>query len=239
MTATTVVIGVGPGLGLSIAHRFGREGHAIALISRNASRHAGYIASLASAGIEATSHPADIRDRDGLLRALDAITARHGAIDVVYYGPGAADPAARPVPITETDVPAAQEAMSWVYPAVDTVRAVLPGMLERGDGGLLFAGGLSSVVPLPAIGNLAISSAALRNYAITLNAELAGRGVYAGTLTIGGLIERGDIHRMFLAEADRLGGLTVGTLDPDVLADAAWDLYKNRDSAETTFNVLT
>lgn len=239
MTATTVVIGVGPGLGLSIAHRFGREGHAIALISRNASRHAGYIASLASAGIEATSHPADIRDRDGLLRALDAITARHGAIDVVYYGPGAADPAARPVPITETDVPAAQEAMSWVYPAVDTVRAVLPGMLERGDGGLLFAGGLSSVVPLPAIGNLAISSAALRNYAITLNAELADRGVYAGTLTIGGLIERGDIHRMFLAEADRLGGLTVGTLDPDVLADAAWDLYKNRDSAETTFNVLT
>ncbi|GAA0257077.1 SDR family NAD(P)-dependent oxidoreductase [Actinomadura nitritigenes] len=239
MTATTVVIGVGPGLGMSIAHRFGREGHAIALISRNASRHAGYIASLASAGIEATSHPADIRDRDGLLRALDAITARHGAIDVVYYGPGAADPAARPVPITETDVPAAQEAMSWVYPAVDTVRAVLPGMLERGDGGLLFAGGLSSVVPLPAIGNLAISSAALRNYAITLNAELAGRGVYAGTLTIGGLIERGDIHRMFLAEADRLGGLTVGTLDPDVLADAAWDLYKNRDSAETTFNVLT
>lgn len=239
MTATTVVIGVGPGLGMSIAHRFGREGHAIALISRNALRHAGYIASLASAGIEATSHPADIRDRDGLLRALDAITARHGAIDVVYYGPGAADPAARPVPITETDVPAAQEAMSWVYPAVDTVRAVLPGMLERGDGGLLFAGGLSSVVPLPAIGNLAISSAALRNYAITLNAELAGRGVYAGTLTIGGLIERGDIHRMFLAEAERLGGLTVGTLDPDVLADAAWDLYKNRDSAETTFNVLT
>ena len=71
------------------------------------------------------------------------------------------------------------------------------------------------------------------------DAELAGRGVYAGTLTIGGLIERGDIHRMFLAEADRLGGLTVGTLDPDVLADAAWDLYKNRDSAETTFNVLT
>lgn len=239
MTATTVVIGVGPGLGMSIAHRFGREGHAIALISRNASRHNGYIASLASAGIEATSHPADIRDRDGLRRALDAIAARHGSIDVVYYGPGASDPAARPVPITETDVPAAEEAMSWVYPAIETVRAVLPGMLERGDGGLLFAGGLSSVVPLPAIGNLAIPSAALRNYAITLNAALADRGVYAGTLTIGGLIERGDIHRMFLAEAERLGGLTVGTLDPDVLAGAAWDLYKNRDSAEATFNVLT
>ncbi|MGI5327204.1 SDR family NAD(P)-dependent oxidoreductase [Actinomadura nitritigenes] len=239
MTTTTVVIGAGPGLGMSIAHRFGREGHAIALVSRSASRHPGYLASLASAGIEATAHPADIRDRDGLLRALDAITARHGAIDVLYYGPGAADPAARPAPITETDVPAAQEAMSWVYPAIDTVRAVLPGMLERGDGALLFAGGLSSVVPLPTIGSLALSSAALRNYAITLNAALADRGVYAGTLTIGGLIERGDIHRMFLAEAERLGGLTVGTLDPDDLADTAWKLYKTRDSAEATFNVLT
>ncbi|MEU6754148.1 SDR family NAD(P)-dependent oxidoreductase [Spirillospora sp. NPDC046719] len=239
MTATTVVIGAGPGLGMSIAHRFGREGHAIALVSRNASRHSGYLESLASAGIEATSHPADIRDRDGLLRALDAITARHGAIDVLYYGPGAADPAARPAPITETDVPAAQEAMGWVYPAIDAVRAVLPGMLERGDGALLFAGGLSAVVPLPTIGNLAISSAALRNYAITLNAALADQGVYAGTLTIGGLIERGDIHRMFLAESERLGGMTVGTLDPDDLADAAWNLYKNRDSAEAIFNVLT
>jgi short-subunit dehydrogenase len=236
MTATTVVIGAGPGLGMSIAHRFGREGHAIALISRNGDRHPGYLASLASAGIEATSHPADVRDRDALLSALDEITARHGAVDVVYYGPGAADPAARPAPITETDVPAAQEAMSWVYPAIDTVGAVLPGMLERGDGGLLFAGGLSSVVPLPMIGNLALSSAALRNYAITLHAALADQGVYAGTLTIGGLIERGDIHRMIVGEADRLDGMTVGTLNPDDLADTAWDLYKNRDRAEATFN---
>ncbi|MDL4815786.1 SDR family NAD(P)-dependent oxidoreductase [Actinomadura opuntiae] len=236
---TTVVIGAGPGLGLSIAHRFGREGHAVALVSRNGGRHPGYLASLASAGIEATSHPADVRDRDALLRALDEITARHGAIDIVYYGPGAADPAALPVPITETDVPTAREGMSWVYPAIDTVGAVLPGMLERGDGGLLFAGGLSAVVPMPMIGNLALASAALRNYAVTLNAALAGEGVYAGTLTIGGLIERGDIHRMATSDPDRLGDMTVRTLDPDKLANAAWDLYSKRDRAEAVFNVLT
>lgn len=239
MSATTVVIGAGPGLGMSIAHRFGREGHAIALISRNASRHTGYLASLASAGVEATSHPADVRDRDSLLRALDEITARHGAIDVVYYGPGAADPTDHPAPITEMDADDARSTMTWVYPAIDTVAAVLPGMLERGRGGLLFAGGLSAVVPLPMIGNLALSSAALRNYALTLNAALADRGVYAGTLTIGGTIERGDIHRMITADADRLGGMAVGTLDPDDLADTAWNLYTKRDSPEATFNAFT
>ncbi|MWA00251.1 SDR family NAD(P)-dependent oxidoreductase [Actinomadura sp. LD22] len=238
MTATTVVIGAGPGLGMSIAHRFGREGHTIALVSRNGARHPGYLASLASAGIEATSHPADVRDRDALLGALDEITARHGAVDVVYYGPGAADPTARPVPITETDVPAVQDAMSWVYPAIDTVRAVLPGMLERGHGGLLFAGGLSSVVPMPMLGPLALASAALRNYAVTLHAALADHGVYAGTLTIGGAIERGDIHSAIVARPDLVGGMEVRTLDPDALADTAWDLYENRDEAEAVFNVL-
>jgi short-subunit dehydrogenase len=231
---TTVVIGAGPGLGMSVAHRFGREGHRIALVSRNGTRHPGYVASLEAAGIEATSHPADVRDRDALLGALDAI----GGIDVVYYGPGAMDPSAPPTPIIATDVTAAKDAMSWVYPAIDMVGAVLPGMLERGAGGLLFAGGLSSIVPIPVIGNLAISSAALRNYALTLHAALAGQGVYAGTLTIGGLIERGDIHRAMTSQNDA-ADMIAGTLDPDDLADTAWNLYTERDKPEAVFNALT
>ncbi|TDD80259.1 SDR family NAD(P)-dependent oxidoreductase [Actinomadura darangshiensis] len=235
MSATTVVIGVGPGLGMSIAHRFGREGHRIALISRTATRHPGYVASLEAAGIEATSHTADVRDSDALLAALDAA----GDIDVAYYGPGAMDPSARPAPITATDAAAAKESMSWVYPAIDVVGAVLPGMLERGGGGLLFAGGLSSVVPIPMIGHLALSSAALRNYALTLHAALADQGVYAGTLTIGGLIERGDIHRVLTSGQDGLGEMTAGTLDPDTIADTAWNLYAKRDSPEAVFNALT
>jgi hypothetical protein len=85
---------------------------------------------------------------------------------------------------------------------------------------------------MPALGALALSSAALRNYALTLNAALADQGVYAGTLTIGGLIERGDIHRM-------LNAPTKGTLDPDDIAETAWRLYAGRDRPEATFNALT
>ncbi|WP_242906034.1 SDR family NAD(P)-dependent oxidoreductase [Actinomadura terrae] len=232
---TTVVIGAGPGLGMSIAHRFGREGHDIALLSRNASRHPGYLAALDAAGIKATAHQADVRDRASLLAALDAAAEHHDSVDVVYYGPGAADPDALPAPITSTDVTSAKEAMSWIYPAIDTVGAVLPDMLERGDGGLLFAAGLSAVVPFPSLGSLAVSSAALRNYVLTLHAGLADQGVYAGILTIGGLIERGDIHRMMTAMP---GPPPAGTLDPDALADTAWTLYSERDTPEATFNAL-
>ena len=233
---TAVVIGAGPGLGMSIAHRFGRAGHAVALISRSDERHAGYRADLAEAGVEAASYTADVSDRDRILGVLDAVTARFGTIDVVYYGPGAADLSAMPVPITQTGSDDVRQAMRWVYPAVDVVAKVLPEMTKRGDGGLLFAGGLSSVVPMPFLGGLAVSSAALRNYALTLNAGLAEQGVYAGTLTIGGLVERGDIHTMLTSQPERFGD--IATLDPDDIAETAYRMYTERDRAETTFNAL-
>lgn len=233
-----VVIGVGPGLGMSIAHRFGREGHTVALVSRNDTRHAGYVASLAAAGVDAVSHVADVRDAERLRSVLDAVAERYGRIDVVYYGPGAADEGALPRPITETGAADVREAMSWVYPAVDVVDKVLPGMVERGGGALLFAGGLSAVVPMPPLGALAVSSAALRNYGLTLNAGLAGTGVYAGNLVIGGLVERGDIHQLVTSHPEQFGDVGDRTLDPDEIADAAWRLVSRGDRAEETFSVF-
>ena len=231
-----VVIGAGPGLGMSIARRFGRAGHSVALISRSDTRHAGYLADLASAGIEAEAFVADVGDSVRLAFVLDAIEAKRG-VDVLYYGPGASD-VSRPAPITATTADEARSAMKTVYAAVDAVRRVLPGMIERGRGGLLFAGGLSAVVPMPFLGALAISSAALRNYALTLNAGLADTGVYAGTLTIGGLIERGDIHSFVTAHPEDFGDTTSRTLNPDDIAEAAWDMYSSRDRAEEVFRRL-
>jgi NADP-dependent 3-hydroxy acid dehydrogenase YdfG len=231
---TAVVIGVGPGLGMSIAHRFGREGFDVALISRSGTRHAGYLSALADAGVTASAHVADVLDGDQLLSTVDKI----GAVDVVYYGPGAVELDAQPAPITEASATEVADMMAAIYPAIDVARRVLPGMLERGAGGLLFAGGLSAVQPMPALGALAVGSAAMRNYVLTLNAGLAGTGVYAGILTIGGLVERGDIHRFVTSHPERFGDVGDRTLDPDEIADTAWALYSTRDSPEATFSVF-
>jgi short-subunit dehydrogenase len=230
---TAVVIGVGPGLGMSVAHRFGREGYTVALVSRTDTRHAGYVSALAEAGVKAEAFVADVRDRAQLLSTLDAV----GPVDLLYYGPGAID-GPRPRPIDETTADEVRDVMAGIYPAIDIVGRVLPGMLERGAGGLLFAGGLSAVQPIPMLGALAVSSAALRNYVLTLNAGLAGTGVYAGTLTVGGLIERGDIHQLVVSQPETFGGIPPTTLDPDEIADSAWELYEKRDRAEAVFTVL-
>jgi hypothetical protein len=72
--------------------------------------------------------------------------------------------------------------------------------------------------------------AALRNYAITLHAALAPTGVYAGTVPVGGLIERSDIHRALASDPSTFGDSISGTLDPDDPAEEAWGLYRDPDA---------
>jgi short-subunit dehydrogenase len=240
MTSTSarpllLVIGVGPGLGMSVAHRFGSEGYAVALISRSAVRHDGYLRSLRAADIEAEAFVADATDSDDLHRAIDAVRARFGRIDVGYYGPATSPPI---TDITALDAAGAEAALLDVVPAVDFASSLLPELTERGNGGLLFAGGLSSVIPMPMLGGLALAAAALRNYAVTLHAALAPAGVYAGTLTIGGLIERGDIHRLMLENPNLFGGAAASTLNPDELADTLWRMYRDRTESEAVVNTL-
>lgn len=235
-TRTAVVLGVGPGLGMSMAHRLGREGYTVALVSRGDARHTGYVRELAEAGVVAESFVADVHDRAQLLSVLDVVESRLGGIGFLYYGPAALD-GPRPVPILETTADQVRESLELVYPAVAAARRVLPGMVERGVGGLLFAGGVSAVRPLPPLGAFAVSAAALRNYTLTLNAALAGTGVYAGNLIIGGFIERGDIHRTVSTLPAEFG--EVGTLNPDDIAEGAWSLYTKADRPEAVFSALS
>jgi NAD(P)-dependent dehydrogenase (short-subunit alcohol dehydrogenase family) len=240
MTSTSdrpvlLVIGVGPGLGMSVAHRFGSHGYSVALVSRSSTRHADYLKSLADKGIEAAAFIADAADPGALRSAVDAVRYRFGRIDVGYYGPAAGVPMAD---IVDLDAAGAEAALRGVVPAVDFASLLLPELRDRGDGALLFAGGLSAVIPMPPLGGLALASAALRNYALTLHAALAPIGVYAGTLTVGGLIERGDIHRALRDNPDLFGNVSAATLNPDELAELLWTLYRDRTEPEAVVNAL-
>ncbi|MFN3002453.1 SDR family NAD(P)-dependent oxidoreductase [Mycolicibacterium wolinskyi] len=138
MTSTSapvlVVLGVGPGLGMSVAHRFGAEGHRVALISRSPQRHPDYLAALADKGVEAAAYVADANDSGRLRTALDAVRDRFGRIDVGYYGPAAFETAPTG-DITGLDAAGAQAALDGVVPAVDFASQLLPEMRRRGSGG--------------------------------------------------------------------------------------------------------
>lgn len=206
---------------MSIARRFGREGFTVALISRSAANLDRPAAELAASGIEAAGFEADVRDRPSLTAALDAAADRLGPVDVLEYSPA---PHGAPSGLAMTDVlhvtveNVQPQVEFYVYGAIAAVQAVLPGMLERGRGTLLFTTGASSAVTMPPMGNVGIAGAGLRNYALGLNAALADRGVYAAHVPLAVYIGSGGPETQ-----------------PDTIAELYWDLYLSRDQPERLY----
>jgi short-subunit dehydrogenase len=223
---TIAIFGAGPGLGMAVARQFGREGFRVALVARDRSRLASMADDLVGGGVEAAGFAADLTDRAAALAAIDEIQARFGPVDVLEYGPTPGEHLRTAA--SELDVAAVTRLLDlYVLTPVALVGRVLPGMLERGDGGLLFAMGAAAKYPMPRFaGGMALSS--LRNYVLALNAELGPKNVYAGTLVIGALIEGSAAAR----NPSAWGNGQVPVVAAADLAGRCWDLYARRDRAE-------
>jgi NAD(P)-dependent dehydrogenase (short-subunit alcohol dehydrogenase family) len=226
MSKVIAILGVGPGLGLSVAHRFGREGFRVALVARRRDRLDPLVEKLAGEGIEAAAFAADLSEPAGVPALIAAIRDRFGRIDVVEYGPLGGEQGFTPA--AELDAAALQRLIPLLLlTPVEVVRAVLPEWTDRGDGAFLLTHGYSAVQPMPHLSGIGPVMAAARNYLYSLAGELAGTGVYVGTLAIAGLIARSAT-----AEANSEAFGAVPVVDPDDLAQRYWDMYTGRDRIE-------
>ncbi|MCF2130962.1 SDR family NAD(P)-dependent oxidoreductase [Strepomyces sp. STD 3.1] len=235
MSRTIAVFGAGAGLGSATARRFGKEGFAIALVARRPERLDALVGKLGEEGIEAAAFPADLSDTAVVPALVERITDRFGRIDVVEYAP---IPTAAPM-VAATQVTADlldQLAGLYLHTPVETARAVLPGMIERGDGAFLLGQGVSAVHPLPGMSGVGPVMAAARNWILSLHGELAPRGVYAGTLSVAAWIE-GSAGHLAASEADP-GLAGHPTVTAAELADQYWDLYTRRDRPEQVYPPL-
>jgi NAD(P)-dependent dehydrogenase (short-subunit alcohol dehydrogenase family) len=213
------IVGAGPGMGLAIAKSFGAQGYKAALLSRNPAKQEPLVAALAKEGIEAAAFAADVLDRGSIASGLAAAKQRFGAIDVLEYSPSDWGlPLAR---ISELGHDNVQIAFDFtVHGALAAVQAVLPDMLARHTGTILFTTGASSVYPHlgnDKFANFTVAGAALRAYAQALHAALAPSGVQVGHVAIGAWI-----------------GQQPGAT-PEVIAPLYWELHTQRDQVEKVF----
>jgi NAD(P)-dependent dehydrogenase (short-subunit alcohol dehydrogenase family) len=230
MTKTIAIFGVGPGMSRSVAERFGREGFRLALVARNGAKLDRYVDEFGAAGVEAAGFVADVTDRDQLRTVIAAIQERFGPIDVAVFTAINLDSAV--VDVLQIDpeaLPGQLDLALWT--PITLVGELLPGMLERGDGSILLSSGVSALSPIPQLGNVGLGLAALRNYVQNLNQVVAERGVYVGVIHVGGLIERSDASLAMVQNAPEGIG-AIPSVDPDVLADTAWDLHTTRNRFE-------
>lgn len=213
---TIAIIGAGPGLGLSLAKKFGEKGFKVAAIARNPEKLGMIISELNKLNIETKSYVADVTDLPALKQALQAAKQDFGHIDVLEYSPYSGPGIFRHV-LETTPENVLEQVNGHILPAILAVNEVLPDMIKNRSGAILFTTGLSAMFPLPSIGNVGIVMSGLRNYATNLYNELKEKGIYVGHLSIGTFIQAG----------------TAG--DPDHIAEAWYDLYEKKNCFEETF----
>ncbi|MFJ8689616.1 SDR family NAD(P)-dependent oxidoreductase [Micromonospora wenchangensis] len=224
---TIAIVGAGSGLGQSIAKTFGSNGFSVALVSRTRSKLDALAAELGQAGIDAAGFAADVMDRPSLVDAFIRIKQRFGAVDVLEYSPAPHTPVpgitmASPLDVTVENIQPQLD--YYLYGGITAAQQVLPDMLERGSGTLLFTTGGASVNPTrasPEFANIAIAGAALRSWVLKLHQVTDGTGVYAAHVPLSVWIGTGGPETQ-----------------PDTIAQHYWDLYTRREGAEHHYNTF-
>ena len=218
---TCVVVGVGPGLGLGVARKFGREGYRVALIARGRESLASHAEALAAEGIDVRAFPADVTDRAGFADVLRTVRDEFGHVEVLVYGP---EPHAPPkdlnrwIPATMLVEEVERRMNLSVYGLVTAVTALLPDMQKLGKGTILSTMGASGTEPFPTLTPCGMAFAAAANYLQALGIQMAKKGIYAAPVFMTVLVEPGDPDG-----------------DPDVLAGKIWQLHLDRNVPSINF----
>ncbi|GAA4669989.1 SDR family NAD(P)-dependent oxidoreductase [Frondihabitans cladoniiphilus] len=219
---TIAIIGAGPGLGLTVARRFAREGFAVALVSRHQGRLDELAATLRSEGHTAEGFSANVRDQASLQNALVRATEALGPIEVLQYSPLPAKEFMRPVLETVADDLVGPVEFS-IYGPVTAAHQVIPGMRALGRGTLLFVNGGSAVRPGPKVTGTSVAFAGESAYAQLLHEALADEGIHVGQLIIPFGIDDGAEAHSSESVAEKLWAMHSGRGEFRVYAEPLAD----------------
>ncbi|MDO8152633.1 SDR family oxidoreductase [Isoptericola sp. b408] len=186
---TLAIIGAGPNLGAAVARRFGREGYAVALISRDLAKLDALAEELGEHGVTARGYAADVRDGPSLEVALGRAAADLGPITALQYSPLPAREYLKPVLDLTPDL--ALDALKFsALGLVTAVRTVLPGMREQGEGSIVLINGGTSVKARAGFAGTSVAFPAESAYGEMLHDALADEGIRVAQLVIPGAIPK-------------------------------------------------
>jgi short-subunit dehydrogenase len=177
-----LVTGASSGIGAEMARELVRRGHQVVLVARSEDRMEALAQELRADGGVAHVLPADLSDRPTRAALPDRVAQLGVVVDVLVNNAGystlglvhAADPEDE-MAMVELDVVA----------VVDLCTRFLPGMVERGRGGVLNVASTAAFQPLPGQAGYGGSKAFVLSYTQSLAGELKGTGVSATCLCPG------------------------------------------------------
>jgi short-subunit dehydrogenase len=216
------VVGVGPKLGRSVARRFAHEGYTIAILSRDLdklSRFADEIAREEKAQVFAIR--IDCSDAKRVREAFEGIHSL-GFVEVLVYNVSA--PVSwNPPKFTDIRLESFEKALTVsAVGAFHCAQQVLPGMVERRKGTILFTGSDASVRGSAGFSELTCGKFALRGLSQCLAREFQPQGIHVAHIIIDGTIGTSGSKEP-----------QEGVMDPDAIAQMYWQIHIQDRSAWT------
>ena len=137
---TALITGPAKGMGAAITLAFAREGCDLALIGRDTAAIEPVAAQARALGRRVTIAACDLTDTAGCQAAVDGAIAAFGGIDILVNIAGGAGPMGKTG--WETSRAEFDEIITLnITGCFNTMRAVLPGMIARGEGRIVNVGG--------------------------------------------------------------------------------------------------
>lgn len=215
------VVGVGPGLGAALGRRFAKE-YAVALVARGEDKLAAFAKEIEADGGTALGVPADVAKAADISAAFQKIRAQLGEVDALLY-----NAAMRPFGKLMDTKPSTFE-NTWrvsTFGAFLAAQEVVPAMLKKGGGVIIFTGATAGIKPFPTSAAFGPAKFALRGLAQVMGRDLQPQGIHVAYVNVDGAIDMPFIRERFpqLTQADML--------KPAAIAETYWFLAHQDRSA--------
>jgi NADP-dependent 3-hydroxy acid dehydrogenase YdfG len=228
MAKTILVGGYGPGISAAVAEKFGAEGFSVALVARSAERIAAGVKSLQAKGIQAAGFTTDLGDPVAARAVVGKVRAALGPLTILQwtaYASAAGD-------LLTADAAAVHSAFDVaVTGLLAAVQEALPDLRQQKDAAILVTNG-----------GLGFFDAKVDAMAVQWNAMGLAVANAAKHKTVGLLAQKLKPDNIYVGEVMVLNSVKgtsfddgSATLEPSVIADKFWELYKAR--AEVTLQV--
>lgn len=211
------VVGVGPGLGYSIAQRFVHEGYTVAIFARNKARLERFVKEIAEKETNALLYAIriDCSDLKEVKQAFEAVSS-FGFVELLVYNVSTQQSLPSPK-FMDVDPKAFQQSLTLpCLGAFYCAQQVLPSMVEKKKGTIIFTGSSASVKGLAGSSETACGKFALRALAQCLAHEFQPQGIHVAHVIVDGTIS---------SKSKMDVGDDASKMNPEAIAEAYWHLH--------------
>lgn len=206
-----VIFGVGPGLGMSLARKFGANNYEIILLARSRESLRQYCDDLLKENIKASYYIADAASAESVSKVFQKLCADQGHIDLFIYNIGFLEPN-RILELTQSKL--LKTLQMDVTSGLLSTQIIYKNNDPKLNSDILFTGGGISISPEKSMASLSIGKAGLRSLVFLLAQEFESSNVFVSTITI-------------------CGGIKSNThFDPANIAEVYWKTVQDRNQTE-------